>query len=288
MLWEHLTAEEFPEAVKKSKGVCLIPIGCVETHGNHIVLGCDTLDTGRSCEVVAQAEDVVVFPKMYFGEKSGAGEYPGTIIFPNRLIHRILRETCYEIARNGFTKIVIVNGHGGNIAMIDHVCRQFMQEKPDFMVFRARPGLGDPKFVVENPALFPYLTDEDWAVLKDYVAAGKRDGHGGFQETGMVLAGNPDWVRLENFGSLDGESNHKFDGFSALGLYTPFGWMGNQPNSLHCNFHPGLNRRIGQAILDHYKRKLTDTIRLLKEENLTWETYTDFCNRPVYHGEEDV
>lgn len=285
MLWEELTSEEFPKAVRRSKGVCIIPIGCVETHGNHIALGCDTLSIGHLAKVAAEATDVVVFPQMYFGEKSGAGEYPGTIIFPNRLIHRILTETCYEIARNGFDKIMILNGHGGNIAMIDHVCRQFLQDKPDFMVVRERPGMGDPKYIVEHKDHFPYLTEEDFAVLQDYVDQGKRDGHGGFCETAEVLSGNPHIVRMENFGSLSGSSNGKFDGYSQRGLYTPYGWMGNYPNSLHCDLHDGLNQRIAQAIADHYQMKLQRDIRYLQESAELRAVYDAFCTAPDFHGE---
>ena len=104
----------------------------------------------------------------------------------------------------------------------------------------------------------------------------------------MVYAGNPDWVRPENFGTKEGESNHRFDGFSAQGLYTPFGWMGNQPNSLHCNLHDGLNKRIAKAILEHHLIKLRSAIRCLKEETLTQEMYEQFCNWDICHGEEEL
>ena len=44
MLWENLRCDEFKAAVEKSNGVCAIPIGCVEAHGIHLPLGCDTLN----------------------------------------------------------------------------------------------------------------------------------------------------------------------------------------------------------------------------------------------------
>ena len=38
MRWEELTSDQFPEAVKKAEGVCLLPLSCVERHGHHLPL----------------------------------------------------------------------------------------------------------------------------------------------------------------------------------------------------------------------------------------------------------
>ena len=56
MLWENLRSDEFKEAVEKSNGVCIIPIGCVEAHGIHLPLGCDTLKAREFCVRAAEIE----------------------------------------------------------------------------------------------------------------------------------------------------------------------------------------------------------------------------------------
>ena len=109
MLWENLREEEFKDAVKESKGVCILPIGCVEKHGQHLPLGTDVMWAEELAKIGSEKEPAVVFPSMYFGEKSGAGEFDGTIIFSSKLRFDILTETCAEIARNGFKKILILN-----------------------------------------------------------------------------------------------------------------------------------------------------------------------------------
>ena len=43
MIWENLTIDEFNEAVEKSKGVVLVPFGCLEKHGSHMPIGTDIL-----------------------------------------------------------------------------------------------------------------------------------------------------------------------------------------------------------------------------------------------------
>ena len=90
MFWKNILPCNFEAEVCKAKGLCVIPIGCVEAHGVHLPLGCDTIWGTGLVEEAAQKEKVVVFPEFYFGEKSGAGEYPGTIIFPTTLIWQLL------------------------------------------------------------------------------------------------------------------------------------------------------------------------------------------------------
>src|SRR5206468_10680017 len=60
-----------------------------------------------------KSEYAVVFPDYFYGQIYEARHQPGTFALPSRLIWELLDATCEEIARNGFTKIVIVNGHGG-------------------------------------------------------------------------------------------------------------------------------------------------------------------------------
>ena len=70
MFWDKTYSYQFPDAVKESGGVCLIPVGCVETHGNHCALGCDTLVINELCRLASEEEPCMIFPKQFFGEKS--------------------------------------------------------------------------------------------------------------------------------------------------------------------------------------------------------------------------
>ena len=42
MFWENLAEFEFEKAVEKCGGVCVIPLGCMEKHGQHLPMGTDT------------------------------------------------------------------------------------------------------------------------------------------------------------------------------------------------------------------------------------------------------
>ena len=178
MLWENLRCDEFKAAVEKSNGVCAIPIGCVEAHGIHLPLGCDTLKAREFCIRAAEQEPVVVFPSFYFGEKSGAGEFPGTIVLPTPLIVELLEACCKEIYRNGFKKIVLVSSHGGNGNMLNYFNRAMLEKQPEILVYHYYQSMAYPDKVLADLESFPYLTEEDIAILQSFTDAGKRDGHG--------------------------------------------------------------------------------------------------------------
>ena len=129
MLWENLREEEFKAAIKESGGVCIVPVGCLEKHGQHLPVGTDVIHITEIAKLATEKEPACVFPSMYFGEKTGAGEFLGTVIFSPELRLQILKETCNEIYRNGFNKILLYNGHGGNQAMISYFMRGLLYEK---------------------------------------------------------------------------------------------------------------------------------------------------------------
>lgn len=60
MIWEYLREEEFKKAVEKSLGVCVVPVGCIEKHGQHLPLGTDVI---HETEVARRATDIFRFLK---------------------------------------------------------------------------------------------------------------------------------------------------------------------------------------------------------------------------------
>jgi creatinine amidohydrolase len=88
--WEELTAPDFVKAVKKSGGVCLIPIGVFEKHGPHLPLGTDLIDVREIALRAARKEYALVFPEYYFSQILEAKHQPGTIAYRPKLIWDIL------------------------------------------------------------------------------------------------------------------------------------------------------------------------------------------------------
>src|SRR4029450_5267787 len=118
MRWEELTGDQFAEAVKTCDGVCLVALSVVERHGHHLPLGTDTYQGRGMLSRVAALEPVIEFPDYIFTQICEARHLPGTISIDGDLMLRLLDNVCSEVARNGLTKVVLVNCHGGNPGLI--------------------------------------------------------------------------------------------------------------------------------------------------------------------------
>jgi len=127
--WDELTASDWPRALEKSNATCILPIGILEKHGPHVPIGSDLIQVREWAARATRKEYAVVFPDYFYGQINEARHQPGTFALPERVVWDLLETTCDEIARNGFKRIVIINGHGGNPELI----RYFIQtrlEKP--------------------------------------------------------------------------------------------------------------------------------------------------------------
>lgn len=283
MLWENLRCEQFEDAVKQSKSVCVVPVGCLEKHGPHSPLGTDTIIATETCIRAAEREPVVVFPTMFFGEKSGAGEFPGTVIFSMETRWHIFRDTCNEIYRNGFKKILFVNGHGGNKSMLDLFARAMLSENPNVLVFITSAG-GKTKDALEDlllsdPQKYPELTPEDRAALQDFYDKKKATGHACFSETARAYHFRPETVRLDGIADESGDNTHRFDAFAEYGINTHFRWMGNYPNSYSGANDYVLNERIAKAFTEYFIADTAKAFRFLKNETISDEYHAEWLKK---------
>ena len=279
MIWEHLREEEFREAIEASCGVCVVPVGCMEKHGQHLPVGTDSILATEIVRRAAEREPVCVFPTMHFGEKTGAGEFAGTVIFSSELRLKMLEETCREIHRNGFNKILLFNGHGGNQSMISHFLRSTLYEKRDYLVYDYAPGSDFPTPNKLLSGQYGHLTQEDRKILTDYIEAKKRYGHACFIETGWIYATHPELVRLDKIDAESGSSTHRFDEFTKRKINSPFAWMANYPNSYAGDMHEGMNERIAAAMMEYSVTKTAEVFRFLKTETISTDYHREWIEK---------
>ena len=284
MLWENLREEEFKDAIKESNGLCIVPVGCLEKHGQHLPVGTDVIHITEIAKRAAEIETAVIFPTMYFGEKTGSGEFLGTVIFSPELRLQILKETCNEIYRNGFDKILLYDGHGGNQSMISYFMRGLLYEKTPYSVFDYSLGsdFATPKKLLNEG--YKYLTTEDRKILQSYNDQKKRFGHADFIEMGWVYGVRPETVRLDKIYQESNQSTHRFDEFSNRRINTPFAWMADFPNSYEGDMHNGMNERIAQAMVDYSVGKLADVIKFLKTETTSEEYKAEWLDKQKRHS----
>lgn len=176
--WDQLTASDFARAVQKARGVCVLPIGCLEKHGPHLPLGTDVISVNAVAVAAAEREYAVVLPDYYFGQISEARHQPGCIAIQPDLLYKLLQNVCDEISRNGFGKILIVNGHGGNTDWLRFFCGTQLVSRRSYVVYCVDPKPTDPKILAQ----ITKLRKTDFG------------GHACEPETSWMLALRPDEV----------------------------------------------------------------------------------------------
>jgi len=128
-LWQHHTWPELAEAVKRQP-VVVIPIGSVEDHGHHLPLDTDNFVIWSICEEAARRAEgeMLLMPQIPYGYETHHMDFPGTIdIQPEHLLHFML-DITRSVAHHGFRRILIADGHGSNMPILDLVARRTIVE----------------------------------------------------------------------------------------------------------------------------------------------------------------
>jgi len=254
---EELTAPDYIKAVEKSAKTCILPIGVFEKHGPHLPLGTD-LYTAREFAIrAAEKEYTVVFPWYYFSQINEAKHQPGTIAYSPELIWKALQETLNELARNGFEKIVIVNGHGGNNAFLNFFGMAQLSERRSYSLYWFQPQ-NDPEVVKKA---------EELTMHDPY------DDHAGNHESSVIKAIVPKIVHLERAGQQSGIDQDRLKNLP--NVYTGIWWYAKYPN------HYGgdgtkANAEAGELLINSTVAKLVKMIQCVKEgeKNSSWQKYT--------------
>ena len=280
MKWGELREEEFYDAIEVSRGLCVIPMGCMEMHGEHLPVGTDTIEIEHCLHEAAKIEPVMEFPPFRFGDVQGLTQWKGSIRLTVELEQALLRQLCEEIARNGFKKILLLNSHGGNKLMMGNFIRSTQHDKKDYVVAGVSicSNYSNPYYMKQvldrdGRAAYPELLDEDIAVIEQFVAGKKKYGHASFSETSLIFGSRPDLVRMDRADAVSGLSAHRADYLDAVGLgeSTRF-WGINFPNSYQGDTPYGCNERIGKFAMRLLTEQAVRIIRTLKYDDniLRW------------------
>jgi creatinine amidohydrolase len=92
----------------------VLPIGSTEQHA-HLSLAVDAILAERVAVEAAEPLGVAVFPVINYGVTPNFVDYPGTVSLRMATMCALVTDVLDGIVRAGFRRILIVNGHGGNI-----------------------------------------------------------------------------------------------------------------------------------------------------------------------------
>ena len=211
LMWNRMTAAELKAAAKKG-ALVLLPVASTEQHGPHLATGVDTFLAGEGCRraalLIVKKRPVVVAPTVWMGLAELHVEFGGTFTISLPTYHALLRDLCGSILRAGFKRILIVNGHGGNIAALTALTTDLAQEL---------------KAPIATTTLYslPHATGAYEPVLEDQ----KGVMHACEAETSMMLAAFPDCVRNEKIAKAVGPATVASPHHTSLLVWRSFAQM---------------------------------------------------------------
>ena len=272
MLWENLRQEQFADAVRETEGLCIMPIGCFEMHGQHLPSATDCFEAEAVAKMASELESACVFPTFRFGDVTGLVNYRGAICLQPKLMLDLLENLCSEISRNGFKKILITNHHGGNVPLLSFFERSLFYTKKDYTVLVRNDDYGvstkllGERLLKEGSGLYPELLPEDERVLIHIYENNVPDGHGGVNETSLMLALRPETVAMDRIHAVDGYSNGKADKLKDAGMYQAGSiWAANHPFN-YSGDAEGASERIGRLLLRLQAEGLAKACRIFKDD----------------------
>lgn len=117
--WTRLKAHEL-RALADQDAVAIVPVAAIEQHGPHLPVMVDTRLAGevglRAARKAAKdGTPTVILPVIWHGLSEHHMPYGGTITLDTEAFHLVVRGVVASVVRHGFTKVLILNGHGGNI-----------------------------------------------------------------------------------------------------------------------------------------------------------------------------
>ncbi len=128
--WQELWRHELEEHARRDP-VVLVPTGSVEQHGPHLPLDVDIVDAHAIATHAATSIDefpVLVSPPIWMGLSHYKQGHIGTITLRFETYVDVVCDVCRSIHRNGFERIILLNGHGGNRSINQAIAIKLAEE----------------------------------------------------------------------------------------------------------------------------------------------------------------
>ncbi|WP_255169152.1 creatininase family protein [Natrononativus amylolyticus] len=167
----HLADATWTDVEATETELAVLPVGSTEQHGPHAPLGTDTLAATAVADAGVDRFDgeVVVAPTVPIGVAEEHRQFPGTMWVSPETFRRYVRESVDSLASHGFDRVVLANGHGGNVDALREVAGTITRHDDAYAVsFTWFEAVGD------------HSSDM---------------GHGGPLETALMRHVHPDLVR---------------------------------------------------------------------------------------------
>jgi creatinine amidohydrolase len=242
MRWLDLTMPEV--AALAPDTVAVLPLGAVEQHGPHLPVSTDYVAATAAAEAAVDvaAAPAVLLPGLAFTKSDEHARFPGTIWLSWDTLMRTLVDVGRSLHASGITRLLFVNGHGGNSALGQVACRQIRRET----------GLR---------TFFAHLSvPTDQGGTSSAASEYGMGVHGGHGETSLMLHLRPDLVRMDLAERRvpEGLRDYRLIGF---GKPVSFGWTSDDfgPDG-HIGDPTGATAEHGKVVFDAAVAQLAEVV----------------------------
>jgi len=206
--WADLTTRDFARLHASGQArhtVAVLPVAAIEQHGPHLPLSVDaTLLQGvidAALPLLPAALPALFLPPQVVGLSPEHVRFPGTLTLSPATVIALWSEMGECVARAGVKKLLLFNGHGGQVSVMDIVAREL----------RTRCGL-----LVYSASWFSLPLPD--AVAGQFSADEHRFGiHAGDIETSMMLHLAPGRVHMEHARDFRSTSQDRAERYAILG-----------------------------------------------------------------------
>ena len=246
--WAEMTWTDF-QARDMARTIAVLPLAATEQHGPHLPLGTDTfIMEGYIARVVPRAPDelaVLFLPVQNCGLSIEHTDFPGTLSLPAEPLISAWTKLCECVHRTGCRKLVLLNSHGGNSAILDILAHDLRARLGMLVVLASWRRFGAP-----DGLFSPHETTHGI--------------HAGEIETSLMLNFRPDLVRDEEAADFQSQSVEMEREFNWLrsGRPTGFGWMSQDLSASGAMGNAAAaNARKGEACADYGATAFIELLR---------------------------
>ncbi|QDU13900.1 Creatinine amidohydrolase [Gimesia maris] len=186
MKYAEMTAVELKK-ISREETLVILPIAAVEQHGPHMPTGTDDIICTAVAEKVEERlkEKIVLLPTLWLGASQHHLRWGATLTSRVENYETLLCEICESLLKAGFRRVMILNGHGGNIGPMQIALRRLQVDFPNCQLLAA----------------------SYWSIAEEEIASVmqgdcKTVGHACEAETSLIMYLRPELVRsarVENF-----------------------------------------------------------------------------------------